>query len=210
MTGRWLSRDFIEDGNDNLYLFCQNVIFDFDIAGLTNEIGDFGWDNYSVEITQCCNGKKFFPSSSCCRDGEIFSWNLRNTGVSVFCLHERFWYQTIVRVRPFSWQQLMLTHCWLNVDGVRFGAYPNGGPFKEYQNNNRSVQDDSRCAKFESQFNTSRTDIYLSECQYDIEKFKRCLLSYLTGERQWVWTVWSNCGDFVEYAVEHCKEWSKR
>ncbi len=43
-----------------------------------------------------------------------------------------------------------------------------------------------------------------------IEKFKRCLLSYLTGERQWVWTVWSNCGDFVEYAVEHCKEWSKR
>ena len=73
-TGRWLQRDPIDAFC--LYVWCDNRPCNssgVDVLGLTNEPGAFGWDNYSVEQRQCCNGTSYFPSSSCCRNGKILS-----------------------------------------------------------------------------------------------------------------------------------------
>ena len=203
VTGRWLQRDPIDVFC--LYVWCDNKPCNpsgVDVLGLTNEPGGFGWDNYSVEQQQCCNGISYFPSSSCCRNGKIFQRHEVYTGVSYFCMHKRYWYQTIINVRPFSTRQFALTHCWLNVDGNRFGAYPNGGLFKVTQEDGQSVQDDSRYANEENAWYTSRTDIYLSPCQFDVEAFKNCMNAKRNAP--WVWTAWNNCGDFVEVAVSDC------
>ena len=202
VTGRWMRRDPIEA--INYYVWCDNNLIGVDFLGLTNEPGAFGWSNYSVEQRQCCNGKPYSPSTSCCRKGEISTRNAVYSGVSYFCMHKRWWYQTIVRIRPFSIRQFALTHCWLNVDGNRFGAYPNGRFLKDMQADGQSIQDDSHHAKDESAWSTSRTDVELSPCRYDIESFKNCMLAKRNAP--WTWTAWNNCGDFVEVAVEDCKK----
>ena len=201
--GRWVSRDPLDA--DNQYVWCYNRpcnLSGVDVLGLTNEPGAFGWDNYSVEQRKCCNGKPYYPSISCCRKGEVYQKHQVYTGVSYFCMHARWWYQTIIRIRPFSTRQFALTHCWLNVDGNRFGAYPNGGPLKKPQSDGQSIQDDDHHAEDEDAWYTSRTDVNLSPCQYDIEVFKNCM----AGKRNatWMWTAWNNCGDFVEAAVTDC------
>lgn len=201
--GRWVSRDPLDA--DNQYVWCYNRpcnLSGVDVLGLTNESGAFGWDNYSVEQRKCCNGKPYFPSISCCRKGEVYQRHQVYTGVSYFCMHARWWYQTIITIRPFSTRQFALTHCWLNVDGNRFGAYPNGGPLKNPQSDGQSIQDDDHHAEDEDAWYTSRTDVNLSPCQYDIEVFKNCM----AGKRNatWMWTAWNNCGDFVEAAVTDC------
>ena len=74
VTGRWMRRDPIDAFC--LYVWCDNRPCNssgVDVLGLTNEPGAFGWDNYSVEQRQCCNGTSYFPSSSCCRNGKILS-----------------------------------------------------------------------------------------------------------------------------------------
>lgn len=96
----------------------------------------------------------------------------------------------------------LLMLCWLNVDGNRFGAYPNGGPFKATQADGQSIQDDSGHAKDEDAWYTSRTDVNLSPCQYDVGAFKSCMSSKRNAA--WEWTAWNNCGDFVEAAVTDC------
>ncbi|MBQ3748883.1 MAG: RHS repeat-associated core domain-containing protein [Kiritimatiellae bacterium] len=203
LMGRWVSRDPLDA--DNQYVWCYNRpcnLSGVDVLGLTNESGAFGWDNYSVEQRKCCNGKPYFPSISCCRKGEVYQRHQVYTGVSYFCMHARWWYQTIITIRPFSTRQFALTHCWLNVDGNRFGAYPNGGPLKNPQSDGQSIQDDDHHAEDEDAWYTSRTDVNLSPCQYDIEVFKNCM----AGKRNatWMWTAWNNCGDFVEAAVTDC------
>ena len=201
--GRWVQRDQIDVFN--LYVWCDNMPCNpsgVDILGLTNEPGGFGWDNYSVEQRRCCNGTPYFPSASCCRNGKIFQQHEVYTGVSYFCMHTRLWYQTIIRIRLFSTRQLALTHCWLNVDGNRFGAYPNGGLFKKSRDDGQSIQDDSHHADDENAWYTSRTDVYLSPCRYDVEAFKDCM--HAKRNASWTWTAWNNCGDFVEAAVSDC------
>ena len=79
---------------------------------------------------------------------------------------------------------------------------PNGGPFKATQADGQSIQDDSGHAKDEDAWYTSRTDVNLSPCQYDVGAFKSCMSSKRNAA--WEWTAWNNCGDFVEAAVTDC------
>lgn len=78
----------------------------------------------------------------------------------------------------------------------------NDGPFKGPQSNGQSIQDDSHHKDDENKWYTSRTDINLSPCEYDVKVFKTCIAEKKNAS--WNWTAWNNCGDFVEAAVSDC------
>jgi RHS repeat-associated protein len=209
LVGNWCTKDPIEErGGINIYGFIgNNTLYQIDNLGL-------GWTwRYGVPVfmyPQCCNGKEFDPAKECCIDKKIFAHDKLETGVSYYCYRIR-WYYPIVQpvLRPFSPRQFMVDHCWFNVDGFRFGAYPNGRfPDK------KSIRDESKMrskynAAHEGSFWTTGGSVRLSPCQYDIEKFKKCILGKY-DDISFKWTLWNNCRDFVIDSVRECKKQSQR
>ena len=209
LVGNWCAKDPIgESGGVNLCGFIGNYVL-----SQTDYIGQ-GWTmRYGVPVflyTQCCDGKEFDPAIECCIGKKKFSRNEEETGVSYYCYRTR-WYYPIVQpiIRPFSPSQFMVDHCWFNVDGFRFGAYPNGR-FED----KKSIRDESTMRSnynttHEDSFWTSGGPVRLSPCEYDIKKFKECIRGKY-DDTSFKWTLWNNCRDFVVDSVRECKKQSKR
>ena len=209
VTGRWMQRDPIEeDGGLNLFIYIQNAsVLHSDELGM-------GWTwKYGIPVfvyDQCCDGKNYDPEKQCCIDNRLYSRDEIETGVSYYC-HRTRWYYPLVQplVRPFSPSQFMVDHCWFNVDGFRFGAYPN-----ERFEDGKSIRDESTMpsnynADHENSFWTSGGPVKLSPCEYDVEKFKKCIRGKF-DDTSFKWMLWNNCRDFVVDSVRECKKLSKR
>ena len=198
--GCWMARDFLEeDTSQNLYNFVYNrPVYVNDIYGL--------WGR--GKKSECCGGKTYTPKTHCCINDRIYSKSdTKETNVSYFCRRTRWYWATSLIVRPFSWGQFMLQHCWFKVtgnDGVthRFGAYPS-------QNPSSSVREEIEpYPQTEDGIMTFETEIKLSICDYDANTFNKCVLKAKT--KSWKWTLYNNCRDFVLAVISECKEESKR
>ena len=215
--GRWLVRDKInEKGGLLLYEFCGNSpIGQFDFLG--NSLATW-WNarkckkrgGVYVGNKCCCNGQDFDVGKSCCINGAPVSDEKIDSGVSYYCHRTRWYYPALQPlVRPFSPSQFMVDHCWFNVDGFRFGAYPN-----RRFDDGKSIRDESTMPSnydesYESSFWTTSKTVKISPCEFDSEKFKKCILDKY-ADNSFKWTLWNNCRDFVVDSVEDCKEKSKR
>ena len=209
LVGNWCTKDPIEErGGINIYGFIGNNTFSqIDNLGL-------GWTwRYGVPVflyNQCCNGKEFDPAKECCIDKKILTYDKVETGVSYYCYRTR-WYYPLVQllIRPFSPSQFMVDHCWFNVDGFRFGAYPNGRFDDKKAIRDESTMPSKYNATHEGSFWTTGGPVRLSPCEYDIKKFKKCIRDKY-DDTSFKWTLWNNCRDFVIDSVRECKKQSKR
>jgi len=213
--GRWISRDLAEElGSANLYGFLLgNPISEFDVLGLFIPYASVQCEKVGGRFRNnkcCCGDVEFKTKYKCCRAGKILSDAKEDSGVSYFCYRAR-WYYPLAQpiLRPFSPTQFMVTHCWFKVDGKRFGAYPN-----RYFKDGLSIRDEALMeghkygdAEEKSPWTTGGP-VGLSPCDYDLGKFKRCVLD--SRERKdFKWTLRNNCRDFVIDTVSKCKEGAK-
>ena len=202
--GRFLSRDPIEEqGGWNLYaISMNNMVSVIDLLGLEWFPGTSPWVRY-----ECCGGKKYSTFSSCCISSAgkqtIHSRKEKNyTGVSYYVQRTRWYYFPIYR--PWSISQFFLEHAWFNIDNGawRAGSYPKWDfPSGVYIGEEKYALEEGSVLTF-------KKDIYLSVCEYDVEKFSQCVKDK-AGEGN-NWHLWNNCLDWVYDTINACKKELKR
>ena len=166
------------------YLYCANKpVNNIDFLGLDN----FNGPNNDVSV---------FPELP--------------TGVKIcngYLAGDWFW----------SWVSI---HTFLKVDGVGFGMFSDnhtgGGGSSGDFNSDGHVEDTDAAVYPEidkpqpGQFYSKCSSINLSPCYYDLKIFKSCVSNFrLTGYNTGYNLVGWNCSDFVNNAVNRCKEISK-
>ena len=196
--GRFLARDPIEEqGGLNLYaISMNNMVSVIDLLGLEWFPGTSPWVRY-----ECCGGKKYSTFSSCCISSAgkqtIHSRKEKNyTGVSYYMQRTRWYYFPIYR--PWSISQFFLEHAWFNIDNGawRAGFYPKWDfPSGVYIGEEKYALEEGSALTF-------KKDIYLSVCEYDVEKFSQCVKDKV-GEG-------NNCLDWVYDTINACKKELKR
>ncbi|HUJ09905.1 MAG TPA: RHS repeat-associated core domain-containing protein [Verrucomicrobiae bacterium] len=171
-TGRWLSRDPIEEeGGRNLYAFVANIpVSQVDIQGLAG----------------CCGGKSF-SRYECCRKGNIYK-QLEEFGTGVkTCTHKAINYPSI-------------DHAWLespmgNIDVVAYPTGKTGGILGSW-----GIIGDA--AGYVSLPSKDCSEIKVSRCSVDVELFKAQLKelmnAYKSGAEKWWYVLGSHdCVNFV-------------
>jgi len=198
-TGRWLSRDPIEEkGGTGIYAFVvNNPIKFYDKLGLFPGFGEPDmqhsqpWDWGAVGNAMCpirCSGVAYNPFTSCCRDGQILSRAKQVTGVK--------WCSGGI-------------HRWIEYPGGSAGYYPAGTTTGDVVCGSGQVVNPEPHISDEDK---TCSEIKLSPCQYDLDKFKGCV-SRKSAARigDSVYSVFGfNCGNWVAMVVRTCKEEAKK
>jgi len=213
LDGRWIGRDPIgERGGLLLYGFVGNDgVNKLDKLGLTNNPGDFGWDNYNAPLTKdCCGGVEYDPRSHCCRDNERISREPVSTGVKIKCSLGRRdpWFN-------YDWGGIIPHHCWLEFPGGATGFYPNPDKNEFLPHRGRIAWPKDGYSKFDSEH-----EVKISACQYDIQAFINCVSAdpggdnipfengkysgFKTSDRTYM-CPYSDCRDYPGDLIESCK-----
>jgi RHS repeat-associated protein len=181
-TGRWLSRDPIEErGGKNIYEFVANSPIRFyDKLGLQLGFSGFGeidwrhsqpWDSATIANSLCpfkCNGKAYNPITECCCKGKIVKRKRQGTGVYLCSI-------------PF-------THSWVFIADQPGGTTGTGYGWwsKEYDDGTNmgkscgSASDAVSVGKIkDDSYNPDHCkEIKLRPCSSDINKFRDEVVKY--------------------------------
>jgi RHS repeat-associated protein len=180
-TGRWLSRDPIEEkGGLNLYGFVgNNPISFFDLDG--REAGLIYHPDGSITLPRIscplmCNGKFYNPITSCCCKGNVLKREPVETGVK--------------KCTNLPWN--LMNHWWIEFDGGKAYGFNPSGIIPENGNRFWIEGKDKKC-----------TPVKLSPCQFDLSAFSKNLLDMIekkTYNPDYVFPV-STCLQWMEIVI---------
>jgi len=208
-VGRWLNRDPIEeDGGVMLYGVVGNGPVDkWDYLGRATM--PWGWS--------CCpeSGKIFYPDSQCCvkekvvtfkGDGDdILTWEWVESEEEV--VKNKAPVETgVIKYKYRAGGGPM--HWWIKWPGGTVDV--NGGAVIDPHLEDRKVIKPASIPSNSSKNNTTPDPVRLSPCEYDVDKFSKCIsskISLMIGSDN---PYDGLCDGFVNGLVDDCKKESKR